>query len=254
MSNPVAPSITQNGRLEPFDLQVARGQVFGHTAVYRTAYSTHATSAATYCLWNRPAAYTFPTVASTMKLSSSAVGDTTQSVLIEGLDANYNPISEIIALNGQTGVSSTKAFLRVNDMTVLVDNPTGSIYFGTGTITAGVPANVYGFISALDNKSAVAVYTVPAGYTLYITAGSISVSGINATSYLSVEFHARINNVDYSTAHIYSSNGFQALPYIPPIAVMEKTDIYDTVTNNTAGPDRLTVTLSGILIKNNGAL
>ena len=147
MVNPVAPSVSQLGRIEPFELQVSRGQIFGHTAIYRTAYSTFATSAGVYCLWNRAAAYTFPASASVMKLSSSAVGDTTQLVLIEGLDANYNSISEVLQLNGQTGVTSTKSFLRVNDMTVLIDSPTGNIYFGTGTITAGVPANVYGFIS-----------------------------------------------------------------------------------------------------------
>lgn len=247
---PQPSSISRFGLYEPFDLQVSRGQISFHTPIFRAAYSTYVTTGQNYAIWNRAANYTFPTVASTMKLSSSAVGDTTQSVLIQGLDSSYNEISEVIALNGQNGVTSVNSYLRVNDMIVVTDSPTGNIYFGTGTITSGVPANVYGFISAGDNKMLAAIYTVPAGHTLYIMGGSLSVNTANATKYVTVLFKLSTGGVTYVGAPIIGGSGFQYFPYTPPLKVVEKTDLLDvaTTTDNTASS--ATANLQGVLIQN----
>lgn len=254
MTSPVAPSITQSGRLEPFDLQVARGQVFGHRPIFRAAYTTVATTGQNYLVWNRTAAYVFPTVAAQMTLSSSSAGDTTQAVLIQGLDASYNEISEVLVLNGQNGVLSTKSYFRINGMVVLVDSPAGNLYFGTGTVTAGVPANVYGFISAGDNAMMAAIYTVPAGYTLYVQGGSVSSGTSGQNKYVTVDFYSVISGVKYLGAKITQANGFQHYPYTPPISVPEKTDLYDTATTTDTTPAQVSANLSGILIKNDGAL
>jgi len=247
-------SITKLGQNEPFDLQVSRGQITGHETIFRTAYSGFVSNAAVRAIWNRANAYVFPASASLMNLSSSVAGDVGQAVLVEGLDANYKDISEVILLNGQSAVSSTKSFLRVNDLIVVSGSPTGNIYFGTGALTAGVPANVYNFISALDNKSQVAIYTVPAGYTLHIAGGSVSTSGLAVTDFMTIDFRAIISGINYSTAKIFASNSFQFFPYIPPATIMEKTDIYDTVTGSAVGPDKIMASFTGVLIKNDGTL
>ncbi len=247
-------SITKLGQSEPFDVQVARGQITNHRSIFRSAYSSFVVSSAARAIWNRAAAYVFPTVASTMTLSSSAVGDVGQAVLVEGLDASYKSISETIVLNGQNAVASTKSYLRVNDMTVVSGAPTGNICFGTGTVTAGVPANVYSFISAGDNKTQMAVYTVPAGYTLLVTGGSISTSGLAVQQYMTIDFRAVVGGIDYSTAKIFAANTFQFFPYSPPTSIPEKTDIYDTVLNSSTGTDRIMASFTGILIKNDGTL
>lgn len=243
-------SQTQYGKNEAFDLQVSRGQVQGHTAIFRSAYSTFVTSGQNYAVWNRAANYTFPASASLMTLSSSATGDTTQSVLITGLDANYLQISEVIVLNGQNAVTSTKSFFRVNDMLVLTDSPTGNIYFGTGTVTTGVPANVYGFISAGDNQQLGGWYTVPAGNTLYIQGGSVNCSLANQNKLVTINFNTTIVAVRYSAAKIISSGGFQYYPYTPPLAAPEKADLLDTATTTDATVSTVTANLSGYLIKN----
>ena len=243
-------SVTRSGATEPFDLQVARGQIAGHTAIFRSAYSNAVVSSGARAIWPRASTYTFPASASTMTLSSSNTGDTTQQVLISGLDSTYAVITEVLTLNGQTAVTSTKSYLRINDMTVVSGAPAGSIYFGTGTVTTGVPANVYGFIAAGENKSAVGVYTVPAGNTLYITGGSAGTSGLAAAQFMTVNFHAVIGGVDYTTAKIFAGSGFQFYPYNPPIAAPEKSDLYDTVLNSATGPDSMAVNFSGYLVKN----
>lgn len=243
-------SVTVQGAYEPFELQVSRGQIMGHQSIFRSAYSSFVTSGQNYALWNRAANYVFPTVASTMTLSSSATGDVGQLVQIIGLDANYLPISEVLALNGQTAVTSVNSYFRINGMQVLTDTPTGSIYFGTGTVTAGVPANVYGFISALDNSMMTAVYTVPAGYTLYILGGSVNCALSNQNKLVTINFNTIIGGVDYRAAKIISSGGFQYFPYNPPIAVPEKSDLVDTATTTDNTVSSATANLQGILIKN----
>lgn len=243
-------SQTQYGKNEPFDLQVSRGQIQNHTAVFRSAYSTVITTGQNYAVWNRTANYTFPASASVMTISSSATGDVGQVVLVTGLDASYNQIQETLALNGQTAVSSTKSFFRVNDMLVLTDSPTGSIYFGTGTVTAGVPANVYGFIYAGDNQQLGGWYTVPAGHSLYIQGGSVNCSLANQNKLVTLNFSTTVGGVRYSAAKIISSGGFQHYPYTPPLAVPEKSDLLDTATTTDASVSTVTANLSGILIKN----
>lgn len=243
-------SVTRQGAYEPFDLQVSRGQIAGHRAIFRSAYSTLITTLQNYAVWNRAANYTFPVSASVMTLSSSSAGDTTQSVLITGLDSTYAEISEVLTLNGQTAVTSTKSFFRVNDMLVLTDSPVGNIYFGTGTVTSGVPANVYGFISAGDNSMMCGVYTVPAGHTLYIQGGSINCSLANQNKLVTVNFSTAVAGVRYSAAKIISSGGYQHYPYTPPLAVPEKSDLLDTATTSDNTTSTLTANLSGLLIKN----
>lgn len=258
-------SITKLGTVEPFDLQVSRGQITNHQSIFRSAYSSFVSSAGTRAIWNRAAAYTFPASATSMTISSSSTADVGQQVLINGLDANYNPVSFVASLNGQNAVMTVQSFIRINDVIVVAPNgslayPVGDIYVGTGTVTAGVPANVYGFVSAGDNQSLVGVYTVPAGYTLYLTGGSVNTAGLAVNVFMTVDFHASVlgaasaQRVDYLTARIFASNGFQFFPYAQPVAVTEKTDIYDTVLGSVAGPDRITASFTGILVKNDGTL
>lgn len=251
MAQGIFSSITRMGTLEPFDLQVARGQVTGHTAIFRSAYSSNVSSAGTYTLWPRASAYTFPVSASVMTLSSGTSGDVGQVVLVQGLDANYNAITETIVLNGQTPVNSINSYFRINGLVVLTDSPSGPIYFGTGNVTTGVPQNIYGFIAAGDNTMLAAIYTVPAGYTLYIQGGSASAALANANKIITINFNGIYDGVDYRTAKIVTSGGYQYFPYTPPIAVPETYDLIDTVTSTDTQAGSVAVNLSGILIKNN---
>ena len=243
-------SMTEHSRSEPFDLQVSRGLIKYHTAIFQSAYSNSVTTGQTYLIWPRAAAYTFPTVASTMTLSSTSASDITQKVLIQGLDANYVQISEVLTLNGQTGVPTVNSYLRLNNMTVLSGSPAGDIYLGTGTVTAGIPANVYDYIAAGDNSNQAAIYTVPAGFTLYITGGSVSSYVQTTGKYQTVNFWAVIGGVKYKTANIITASGFQFFPYNPPLAVPEKSDIWDTVTSSDNQSGSISVNLTGYLVQN----
>lgn len=177
-------SISRFGLTEPFELQVARGQIAYHNALFKFG-NNPAVGDSLETVWAEGGLYVYPPAASVMTVSSSSTDDTSagtgaRTVTVFGLDADYNEISETVALNGQTAVSTTKSYLRAYRMVVRSAGSGGAnagvIYMGTGTVTSGVPANVYATINGVtgSNQSLMALWTVPAGYTAYLLQYDIS--------------------------------------------------------------------------------
>lgn len=128
-------------------------------------------------LWEEGGVYVFPSAASTMTLSSDDANDTSagtgaRTVLIAGLDSNYNEISETVTLNGTTAVTTTNEWFRINNMRVASAGTgktnAGSLFLGTGTVTAGKPANVFAEIYIGDGVTHEGLYSVAASTTLHI--------------------------------------------------------------------------------------
>lgn len=117
-----------------------------------------------------------PTVASVLAIVSSSANDTAagtgaRTVYIEGVDGDYNFVSETVTLNGTTNVSTTEEFLYVNSMYVVTAGSNGA---NAGEITAKVSTTLYDLIAVGYNNSTTAHYCVPAGYTGYMVAGIIT--------------------------------------------------------------------------------
>jgi len=192
----VYSSVTRQGQFEPFGLQVSRGQIDGHSTVIVFGYNPDVdTSEET--VWPDGGTIPHPTVASVLKISSSSTDDASagtgaRTVYIEGVDGSYNIVSETVVLNGQTAVNTTNSYLYVNSFYVVTAGSgganAGNINAGTGTVTSGVPAVLYDIIATGYNNRTTGHYCVPAGYTGYMTEGSISAgqaSGSTAvTAYL----------------------------------------------------------------------
>ena len=159
-------SITQVGTYEPFDLQIARGQITGHDHLDLFGYSTVVGSTAFGPLWEGLTSaggnYPFPTTAGVIIVVSDSASDTAVTMLISGLDVNYEPITESVALNGTTIVTTTQSFWRINKVTTTAGNAVGNVTFTRG-------ATVIAKVNAGLGQTQMSVYTVPAGYSLYIT-------------------------------------------------------------------------------------
>lgn len=177
-------SISRVGTSEPFELQIARGQIAWHYPLFK--FGNNATVGDSLeTIWAEGGLYSYLIAATVLKVSSSSTDDTSagtgaRTVELSGLDADYNEISELVTLNGQTVVNTTQSFLRINRMVVRSAGSGGAnagvIYAGTGTVTTGVPANVYASINGVtgSNQSLMALWTVPAGYTAYLLQYDIS--------------------------------------------------------------------------------
>lgn len=183
-------SQTQYGKNEDFALQVARGQVQGHTVVNIFGYNSDVDTSEE-SIWPDGGTIPHPTVASVLTISSSSASDTSagtgaRTVRVEGLDGNYNVVSETVTLNGQTAVDTTNSYLYINSFYVITTGSggvnAGNINAGTGTVTAGVPAVLYDIIATGYNNRTTGHYCVPAGYTGYMTSGIITTGQVSGST------------------------------------------------------------------------
>ena len=251
-------SATRQGAFEPFDLQVVRGQVDGHSQVLVSGYNT-AVGTSYETIWSESSIYVYPASASVMEISSSNASDTVagtgaRTVTIYGLDGNYNQINETVSLNGQTAVNTTNSYLRVFHLMVNTAGSggaaAGTIYAGTGTVTTGKPANVYGVYTA-DGGSTACIYTIPAGYTGYIFDFLVSSAITTANAFSSIGLYARpYGGVFDNTIQGRCANGGAfVIPLNYPIAFSEKSDIEVRALSSSASAN-VTANFSIVIIKN----
>jgi hypothetical protein len=220
-------SITQVGTYEPFELQLARGQITGHSTVNIYGYGAAITTA-TIPAWENATAYTFPAAATTMNLVSTVNtgGDKTGTkILIQGLDANYAAISESLTLNGTTNVVTTKSYLRINNISV-ASVTSGAAPTGVITLKDPTDTTTYAQIAASFGRSQMSIYTVPAGNTFYLS----RINAYASNNGSSADF-ITYSNTTYSSTGVVQytqqapfTNSYQSQRVMPrPFA--EKTDI-----------------------------
>jgi hypothetical protein len=195
-----------------------------------------------------------------MKISSSstdddAAGTGARTVLINGLNANYDPVAEIVALDGQTAVNTTNSYIRVNKMVVLTagtgGTSVGSIYAGTGNVNSGVPDVVVNQTGVLANETESSFYTVPAGYTAFINAWTMSSGNTTADEW--TRFTLRIRPFGgvfgiKAQYHIAGSGIYECMA-VYPLPVPEKADI-DVLAATSDGTASVSSQLQIVLIKN----
>ena len=223
-------SITKLGKTEPFGLQVAEGAVGFHSVAHIFGYNPDVDSAAEEAIW--PAGGTIPYLSSpvAMKVSSSSTDDTNSSgtgartVYIKGINNNGDEVTETVALDGQTEVNTTKTYSFIQQISVLTvgsgGKNAGNIYVGTGTVTAGVPAVVYGIAATGENNSLTGAWVCPTGYTGYITRGSIVTGTENGANYITGRLKVmETNGLERTAAIVTFANGDYGYDFEYPIKV-----------------------------------
>ena len=98
-------SITQIGTSEPFELQVARGQIPGHSALHKFGAVPEMSVNTTGTVWDiDDTLYPWSAFssASILTVDRANASDAGKTIVIIGLDANYNEISEKIKLTEES--------------------------------------------------------------------------------------------------------------------------------------------------------
>jgi len=233
----IISSITRQGAFEPFELQVSRGQIQGHRSVIVFGFNPDVDTTQV-SVWPLPSLITFPASALQMTVSSTSANDTSagtgaRTVIVQGLDANYNEVTETVTMNGQTAVTMTASLLRVNYAYVATagsaNSAVGDIYIGTGTVTAGVPATTYDIIKIDYNNTTTGSYTIPAGYTAYVTQGLFSAGQAGGSNQVQGRLLSRgTDNIRRTAAITSLNNGVADYVFEYPLAVPEKTTLEAT--------------------------
>ena len=241
------------------DLAISRGHTLGYRTLYKFGYNPDVDTTEE-TVWGNAGDYIWLDNAVTMFVSSTSANDSgtgigARTILIQGLDEDYNEIEETITLNGQTQVATQLSYLRVYRSFVTLagsnEGTSGVIYIGSSGATGGVPnSSVYASIS-VGNQTQIAAYTVPAGHTLYIDEINFTAAVSQAQKLVHCKFNSRDHGSNVFRTRfvqvIQSNQLIQSFKY--PQEFAEKTDLecrVSTDTTNTA----IGASFQGVLIKN----
>lgn len=242
-------SLTKLGLFEPFDLQVGRGQITGHSLINVQGYNAaHGTTFRAVWEKSNDTDYVFP--ASLLPMAFTSTLAETLTLKVDGLDANYVLKSATVTFSGSTtGVvtSGDANFFRINAMQIISGTSVGVITAANGGVT-------YAQINAGAGRSQASIYTVPAGYTFLLTRSQAFTTNNGAqfctyrvasqTIKGGVTTKTTVLSAPFSQA--YSSTRVVPRPY------EEKTDVQWQLMQSNAAPG--SIQLEGILIQNDGAL
>ena len=230
-------SVTQFGEYGPFELQVARGQIVGHRAITVFGFNPDVDQTEV-TVWPLPSMIPQPAAALQMSVSSTNANDTAEgtgarTIVVQGLDGDYDEITETVTLNGQNAVLTAASFLRINYMYVASAGSTksaaGDIYIGTGAVTAGVPATTYNIIKFNYNDTITGCYTVPAGHTAYVTQGQFTAGQVSGSTAVQGRLVAVNGSGIRRTAAVTTlNNGTADYPFEYPLPLPERTTIEAT--------------------------
>jgi len=257
-------SITKNGKHEPFELQVGRGLISYHQPVEIFGYSTQIGSTALGPVWEgltqSGGAYVYPSSAiQLVLLSASGATDAGLIVQVNGLDANYNAISELATLNGSGTVTTTNSYFRINGLFVTNGLNAGNI---TAKSSGGT---LYAQINAGIGQTQMSIYTVPAGYTFYLTYIQANASiGFTSSAYMTFAEYNKFNlgATIQENGYNYTTNGNTTvlaqspfvqifnIPYTVPVAHPAGTDIQYQIKASSGGPYIASIFAGGYLISN----
>ena len=231
----------------PFQMRAAMGHITNGTPVFISGNNPDI-QLAEETVWYHGGIYSYPASAIQMKVSSDDAAATCQ-VMINGLDANYLPINEIVTLTGQTAVTTTKSYIRIQNAYVLANATSGNIYIGTGTVTSGVPATVYERIFDGHNRTESGRYTVPAGRTFYLNHGTISHGSDSLNAFITGTLVYRLFGLPFHNAAVVNlNNKFIDFWFDYPLALPEKTDIETRAKCSKQQINAVSTSFEGLLI------
>jgi len=238
----------------PFAIQVALGLIPNYRPHSKFGLDPAATSG-TNDVWDIGLVYTYIAAAVAIQLSSSHASDT-EEITVEGLDANYDEISETKALTGQTGVDTTATFLRVNRMY----NSDGAVLQGDvyasesgAGLTAGVPsslADARAKITLGRGQTLQAIYTVPRNHTLVLTRGRVTTDLSGSTS-AELMLVSRVLGGVFRVGQDIPADGAidAAHDFDPPLAFSAQTDIKAQSIITGGGSNKVSASWGGYLVK-----
>lgn len=190
--------------------------------------------------------------------ADDAAGAGAQSVLVEGLGNDFEPITAVLPTAGvAAGPQSLVNFRRVNRARVLDVGAYGATNVGA-IIIETVPGVVLANIALGLGQTQLALYTVPAGLTAYLRRVQVTSNaqpGGEALVRLNQRFGADVVAAPFGAARVRdffpSVNGNPPVEYKSWPAFPEKTDIWFSAKGTTA-PVSVAVSFDLLLVAPSG--
>jgi len=230
----------------PYFLQVSRGLIDGHKRVFKFGYNGLIQNVEE-TIWDVGGLYTYPSSAVTMTAtSSSGATDEDVEVTIQGVDASYNELSETVTLDASGTATTSGSFLRV--YRAFVASGTAS----AGNITIANGGTTYAYVSASDQQTLMALWTVPAGYTAYLFQIDTTAFTVQNNKVATIRMITRELNGVFRTQNkfdLFEGSYHQDITCPQPIP--EKTDIeFRAIADSSNADLRVAATFDIIYIEN----
>lgn len=238
-------SISRIGTTEPFELQVSRAQIPYHTSLFKYGYNPNIINVEE-TIWDVGGTYAYPASAVAMTVTSaSGATDSGVTGIVFGLDADYNEVNETFTLDGSGTYTTTQTFLRVFRAYITGSSaPAGNITIANGGTT-------YAQITAGENQTLMAVYTVPAGKSLYVYQGiTTHGTGTSGGVYMTVRFLVRNPGEVFRTAvKIDVAESEILYPFAQPLKIPEKSDVEVRAICNKNQANAISASFDGIIVE-----
>lgn len=233
---------------EEFNLNVSMGRVRGAQQIHKVGATPVQSTNVTASLWDKPdtlypwSAFITPGV---LVASQANASDNGKQVVVEGLDDNWNQISEIFTLSSSGPVTGTQIFRRIN-IAYLISSDTniGLIHFTRSGIEVAR-------INIGLGQTLMGIYTIPLGYTGYLYQGTCSSQvGADATGFMMVRLNG--SGTSFLVGHTFEVSGAGGqydYEFTFPQVLPEKTDIDIRLTSR-SNNGRYTAAFDILLIKN----
>lgn len=252
----VAMSASKNGQLYantnpsastdmPWLWQVDRGNIPGVTGMNIQGFNVaHPSSWRAAWELSNTNDFVYPTTSVAMSFTSSSAETLTMTV--SGLDANYVIKTATVTFTASTNgvvTSGTADFFRINKM--LITSGTS-----VGNISATNNGTTYSYITAGSGMSQASIFTVPAGYTFFLTRVNAYTTN-NGTQYCLYRIYSRKFVAGISTPQIILTASFTPqyeTRRVIPRAYTEKTDIQWQLNQSNPAPG--SIQLEGFLVSN----
>lgn len=204
----------------PYFIQVSRGLVDGHKRLFKFGHNPEIQDISE-TIWDAGGVYVYPSSAVAMTVTSGAgATDNGVAITVQGLDSNYNEVSEEVTLASTGTATTTQTFLRVYRAFV-----SGSQAITANTTIAN-GGTTYAQINNGENQTLMALWTVPAGYTAYLLDTKITAFTEQNNKVATINVNARRENGVFRTADKFDVFAAAITQnYKCPIPFPEKTDI-----------------------------
>jgi len=250
------PDVNEQG----FYLELSQGNITGHSGIHKfgnapdfdTADSEvevwdGAADGTAYELMN----YVYSTTAAIDSISSTDDSDT-QDIEVQGLDSNFDLVTQTVALTGNTRKALTTDLIRIfRAKNVGSTNLAGHVIIYENDTTAddaGIPDDsnlIRAVIHPENNQTEMAIYTIPNGYTGYLTEYYASTGGASRSSEYLIRLKARPSGQVFQLKHKFAladgSTISEKMSFQFPMRFTAKTDIVMTA-------EALTAAITGVNI------
>jgi len=181
-----------------FYFDVASGKIEGYSSINK--FGNNPTASSGDDVWGGGGVYAFyPTTGQSMEIVSTDADDTdggtgARTVMVFGLDENWEEVSETVTLDGTTPVNLTNTYIRMFRGIVLT---AGTTETNEGNLIARIYSGgtIGMYINTNDGQTQHAIYTIPAGKSAYFIKGYVGMADDDKNGEVTLfQWQSRPNN------------------------------------------------------------